>query len=339
MRTGLWVAFLVSACGANTEEVATRAGTHAEADAGDSGESSSGRPKVIPNKGGAEQTACETAKRATPTESCGLNGRGSFISGCNDGVLQFSTECTDPDECKDGDRRRGDTACGEARTLLQSCNEGAWADVPEACLQTCTGKLEFDDPIMDRAVREALGLPATGAIPKSAAQQLESLVTETPRPDGSQFPKSLGGVECLIGLKTLGIGVADLTPLALLPTLDYLHLSGVGQTDERTDLSPISHLKSLTGVHVLSTDLSDLKPLSQLTNLVTLIVYYNNIRDFTPLLSLPNLATAELEGNPVDCSDPVQLRALDYLRQVTVSNKAGAQDSLLPGFYSTPCPE
>lgn len=234
--------------------------------------------------------------------------------------------------------------CGASRTLLHSCNQGVWEDLPQACLQDCTGDLRFDDPLVERAVRVELGIVDGQPIPQASAKQVRKLVMGESL-DPSEQTGSLGGVECLAGLEALGVlgsAVTDLAPLAPLGNLKEIWLEG---PEELTDLSLISHLRSLVLVHVRFAGVTDVMPLTKLTGLVNVGVPGNQIRDLQPLLLLRSLAAADLEYNPVDCSDPTQQAVLRELRRVAGVNQAGMRFEDFshfgggpgPSFWS-PCP-
>jgi len=93
--------------------------------------------------------------------------------------------------------------------------------------------ISFDDPNLENAVREALGMGPTDPLTLAAVQTLTSLT--------AQFAniQSLGGIEALSNLTNLvldGNLISDLTPLAQLAQLTTLDLN----SNSITDLTPLA---------------------------------------------------------------------------------------------------
>ena len=165
----------------------------------------------------------------------------------------------------------------------------------------------FDDPNLERVVREALGRPQGPFTPEDFASLTELSA-------GLQGIRSLAGIEYFAALLTLDLGlneITDLTPLNQLKNLNTLILWGY----PIDDLTPISQLNSLNTLYLIYNGIDDLTPLNQLKNLNALHLWGNGIDDLTPLNQLKNLNTLNLEYNEiVDLTPLNQLKNLQELR-------------------------
>lgn len=88
-------------------------------------------------------------------------------------------------------------------------------------------------------------------------------------------------------------GIADIGPLAQIPTLEELYLS----ENNISDLGPLASLPNLRVLYALINEISDISPLSALTELQVLRLSLNHIEDGSALTNLDNLAWLELEYN------------------------------------------
>jgi hypothetical protein len=79
--------------------------------------------------------------------------------------------------------------------------------------------------------------------------------------------------------------VTDLSPLAGLKNLEFLHLEKL----KVDDLSPLAELKSLKFINLSNTLVSDLAPLAGLKNLEVLRLSDTAVSDLTPLAELNRL--------------------------------------------------
>jgi len=178
---------------------------------------------------------------------------------------------------------------------------------------TLGATVEFADPNLEMAVREAIG-KETGAIETSDVAGLESLDC---RGLGIQ---DISGIEHCTDLTTLTLwinAIEDITPLAQLSKLVYLDL------DENLvrDVSPLASLSSLRLLYLSWNPIEDLSPLAQLASLEalflndvgdlnwsalstslslqTLAAARNGIRDITQFAGFPMLCKLELRDNEI----------------------------------------
>jgi hypothetical protein len=71
-------------------------------------------------------------------------------------------------------------------------------------------------------------------------------------------------------------------------------------TNQISDLSPLSGLTDMIELDLNRNQISDLSPLVGLTNLTSLQIGINQISDLSPLSGLTNLTTLTLQGNPLN---------------------------------------
>ena len=164
----------------------------------------------------------------------------------------------------------------------------------------------FDDPNLERVVREALGRPQGPFTP-------EDFATLTELGAGGQDIRSLAGIEYFAALLMLALHrnqITDLTPLNQLKNLQLLELD----INRIVDLTPLSQLKNLNSLGLYFNQITDLTPLNQLKNLQHLNLGGNQIDDLTPLNQLKNLQHLHLGGNQIDDLTPLnQLKNLQHL--------------------------
>ena len=164
----------------------------------------------------------------------------------------------------------------------------------------------FDDPNLERVVREALGRPQGLFTP-------EDFATLTGLWASWQDIRSLAGIEYFAALITLDLEVnriVDLTPLNQLKNLNTLDLSH----NQIVDPTPISQLKNLNTLDLSRNQIDDLTLLNQLKNLNTLDLWGNQIVDLTPISQLKNLNALYLSQNQIVDLTPIsQLKNLDTL--------------------------
>jgi hypothetical protein len=126
------------------------------------------------------------------------------------------------------------------------------------------------------------------------------------RAEEERKAKPFGGLEVLakikeakeIGATKLSLHsneISDVSPLAGLTKLEYLHLG----SNQITDLSPLAGLTNLKELRLNGNQISDLSPLKGLTNLEYLDLYENQISDLSPLARLTKLEELHLGFNPI----------------------------------------
>ena len=115
----------------------------------------------------------------------------------------------------------------------------------------------------------------------------------------------------LTRLEAPGRGIKNLTGLEHARNLEVLILN----TNEISDLFPLSTLKQLTGLGLVWNNISDISPLAGLTQLTGLDLRFNNISDVSPLAGLEQLTGLDLGVNSIsDISTLAELKRLKRLK-------------------------
>ena len=152
--------------------------------------------------------------------------------------------------------------------------------------------------------------------------------------------RDLTGIEYAIELTVLNLGyvlvngnrvnsnnISDLSPLSGLTRLTELNLF-------RNTIAGISPLSNLTELRVLDLSgnsyISDLSPLSGLTRMRTLHLYTNDISDLSPLSGLTDLRWLDVSNNLIWDISP--LSSLTELRGLALNNNAVSDISPLSGL-------
>jgi Leucine-rich repeat (LRR) protein len=153
--------------------------------------------------------------------------------------------------------------------------------------------------------------------------------------DGGDQVTSLAGIQRLASVHTIdltGQDVRDLHPLAALPDLTSLRLTGNGRVGDLTpltglpltnlglsdtgvtDLAPLSRTTTLQWVGLSDTGVSDLGPLASSAGLIELDVAYAAVTDLSPLAGAASLSMLDVRANQVTDVTPVaSMPALDEL--------------------------
>ena len=134
---------------------------------------------------------------------------------------------------------------------------------------------------------------------------------------------NLAGLEYATGLTHLYLGgewgeggyinsndISNLSPLSGLTSLTKLRLAG----NSISDVSPLSNLTGLTSLDIQSNSISDVSPLSNLTRLTSLDLELNSISDASPLSNLTLLTFLDINRNSI--SDLSHLAGLIRLKQL-----------------------
>lgn len=170
-------------------------------------------------------------------------------------------------------------------------------------------KIVFNDPALEKAIREAINKP-TGEITKEDVKDIRELSLA-----GKEI-KNLSGLENLTNLTSLYLSynpISDISPLQNLTNLTDLDL-GVNQI---IDISPLQNLTNLTDLGLGNNQISDISPLQNLINLEILYLGNNQISDISPLQNLTNLTCLCIRGNPISDYSPASsyyhnLKAKDF---------------------------
>ena len=128
---------------------------------------------------------------------------------------------------------------------------------------------------------------------------------------GNANIRDLTGLEHANNLTSLDLGyekvanewrnsnaVTDLSPLAGLTQLTFLHLPG----NSVSDISAVADLTNLTRLNLWGNSVSDLSPVERLTKLTELWLGDNNISDLSPLVANTGLGsgdTVNVQSNPL----------------------------------------
>jgi len=133
----------------------------------------------------------------------------------------------------------------------------------------------------------------TDLSPLSDLVKLESLALDNHNID------NLSPLAPLTELKLLILSNSELTDISTLPSLGKLQALYLNNNEGLSDISALSSLTSLTGLHLQNSNISDLTPLSSLVNLNVLNLWNNNIGNLSPLSSLINLENLSLSDNNI----------------------------------------
>ena len=170
------------------------------------------------------------------------------------------------------------------------------------------GTVNIADANLRAVIAEALGKAPNAPITP------DEMATLTELRAGDQGIRNLAGLEFATNLQTLDLGrewvdgrwvnsndISDLSPLSGLTNLTTLWLDD----NNLSDVSPLSGLTNLTTLGLYFNDITDVSPLSGLTNLTTLGLSDNSISDVSPLSGLTNLTTLGLYFNDITDVSPL----------------------------------
>ncbi len=182
-------------------------------------------------------------------------------------------------------------------------------------LEPPPAEIVFNDPALEAAVREELGIkgrPVTTA-DAQAVTKLDLWRDDISNIDDLAYFTALtyldlgyGGkiedISALVGLTNLttlelsGNEIEDITALADLTSLTYLNLT----YNKIEDISALAGLTNLTFLFLEETETEDISALAGLTNLTYLYLRQNNIEDISALTGLTNLSELDLSYNKIE---------------------------------------
>ena len=171
--------------------------------------------------------------------------------------------------------------------------------------------VDIPDAALRKAVEAALDKAAGDPITRGEMADLRVL--------HSRGVRQLTGIEYATNLLNLGLGygaITDVSPLAGMTALTYLHLSN----NEISDVSPLAGMwLNLSYLDLSNNEISDVSPLAGMTvlrwlNLSYLNLSNNEISDVSPLAGMTALRTLELHYN-------------GNLRPVAAGGPDGAEDA------------
>lgn len=164
--------------------------------------------------------------------------------------------------------------------------------VPRNC-----NEITFDDRSLEQDVLNALGKDYREKITPAEAASLTKLTLRPP-------PHSLGGIECLINLVSLGssssefpdIGRPDLSPLRFLQHLETVQLDSV----PIDDIAPLAEVPKLKSLDLSGSGATNLAPLASAPQLAKLVLHFLHIGDLTPLSEISSLTSLDLWRATID---------------------------------------
>ncbi|MCY4604904.1 MAG: T9SS type A sorting domain-containing protein [Gemmatimonadetes bacterium] len=180
------------------------------------------------------------------------------------------------------------------------------------------GTVNIADANLRAVIAEALGKAPNAPITPDEMATLTSLGA------ANKGIRNLAGLEFATNLTRLDLGVeqvdgrlvnsndiSNLSPLTGLTNLTGLWL----EANSIADVSPLAGLTNLTGLWLYANNIADVSPLAGLTNLTGLWLYANSIADVSPLAGLTRLEIMSLGTNSIaDVSPLAGLTNLTILR-------------------------
>jgi hypothetical protein len=204
----------------------------------------------------------------------------------------------------------GAVSAGAAGAGAGGAGAGSGGEVTAGAPASCD-IVEFEDPVVEAAVRERLGLGPAATLDGELIAQMGGQLHIV---DGG----SLRGLECAIslgGVATSGGKLDDLSPLRALPQLKSLIFRETVFSDAALHgaawFPPA--LRELSFFDVAIVDLKLLKA----PDLVLLVVDGGMVTDLTPLASSSQLEELSLDDNPVQ--DLTPLGSLTNLRSLSIA--------------------
>ena len=187
-------------------------------------------------------------------------------------------------------------------------------------------EIYIPDPVLKKAIQDELGI-GDREILASDAERLERLqhIVE----DDEEKISDLTGISAFQNLNTIVLyndqitdltpHITDLTPLAGLTQMTYLHLN---DNYKITDLTPLAGMTQMTELNLYHNKITDLTPLAGLNQLTYLHLNGNKIADLTPLADLNQLTYLHLDDNKITDLTPltgmIQMTELNLKRnQIT----------------------
>ncbi|WP_310829269.1 leucine-rich repeat domain-containing protein [Paenibacillus pedocola] len=149
------------------------------------------------------------------------------------------------------------------------------------------------DPVLAKAIRTELKLPAKKELKAADLQKLKSLYPQ----ESSSKITSVQGLEYAVNLQSLFLPnqkIKSIRPLSKLKKLTFLALEG----NQLTDLSPVAGLNSLTTLTLEGNQIKSLVPLKNLNKLTSLLASKNQVEDLNPVQNL-KLEWLFLGGNKI----------------------------------------
>ena len=191
-----------------------------------------------------------------------------------------------------------------------------------------------DTAITDRSVLSRLSNPSEANIPDANLRAaLKIAMGKSPEDTITDFEMVF-----LSELEAPNSNISDLTGLEVATNLTKLDLGAVWtgevymNSNDISDLSPLSGLNSLTTLYLSNNSISDVAVLSNLTNLTNLDLSRNDISDVSALSGLNSLRWLFLDNNSI--SDVAALSGLNSLTMLYLQSNSISDVSALSGLNS-----
>ena len=211
-----------------------------------------------------------------------------------------------------------DGAIGFSDFLIFSASFGKEVSPPDGATQVA-----IPDARLRAVIEDSLGKASDAPITQAEMASLTHLTAP------NKNIRDLTGLEFAVNLTELDLGaevvggewvnsneISNLSPLSNLTHLQLLILDN----NSISDVAPLSNLTSLEVLSLDSNSISDVTPLSNLTSLEALHLDSNSISDVTPLSNLTNLRWLYLSDNSI--SDVAPLSNLTSLERLFLDNNS-----------------
>ena len=196
------------------------------------------------------------------------------------------------------------------------------------CWPWGSGQVEFDNALLEQAVRYELDKPS-GSITYQDLEQVERLAVVGRRlldEEQNYRYTCFSYIDNAPQVDEPYGDISDLSLLAKMPNLRELYLC----QQEITDLSPLSEL-SLRELNLADNQIDDLSPLASIPSLQVLYLGNNPFADLSPLSSLELLRVLNLDAidrSHLDSFAP--LSGLEMLEQLSLNNRIPADGNWSP---------
>lgn len=168
--------------------------------------------------------------------------------------------------------------------------------------------ITFDDPILDKIIREKIKKPS-GQLTRKDVAFISYLSHNGTSGDTIA---NLKGIEYLTELSHLLLSnnqITDISPLANMTRVTNLSLQNNGGL---IDITPISNMKKMTVLHLNDNQITDITALANMTELTSLSMQNNLIADISPLTNLTKLTFLHLFNNQIG-----ELAAIANMQELT----------------------
>lgn len=204
--------------------------------------------------------------------------------------------------------------------------------LPSAVVAKRGQVVTFDDPVLEAALRDAVGIPEGDVTDKDLAKVTKLGIERDYEqdPDPATQVHSIAVLAYCAKLQSLQLNfqdISDMSPLGGLKKLKTLELGG----SPIADITSLGNLQALENLTLFSCQAQDYSPLANLKKLKTLYLDYSTISDLTPLTKLTKLQTLGLKRTAV--TDVTPLAKLKSLRTLYLSECAIKDYSPIEKIY------